>query len=184
LFLLGWKMIDMLLLHCNTPTTQEVWCEAMLPDWSCVWHLVELAEAIMIAFKLRFKVFFGASYVFWGPIDALFLDQVCFSHLRFLHANYPDRCVFSNITDFVKSADVKISKMRLVSWHCLGKVWLKAFPLTPGHVFFLHWVWEMARYQTHGAKRTGECVPADLPLQQALKTLLLRVLHVWLSPGA
>lgn len=135
-FLLGWKVIDMLLLHCNTPTTQEVWCEAMLPDWSCVWHLVELPEAIRIAFKLRFKVLFGASYAFWGPIDALFLDQVCFSHLRFLHANYPDRCVFSNITDFVKSADVKISKMRLVSWHCLGKVWLKAFPLTPGHVFF------------------------------------------------
>ena len=60
-------MIDMLLLHCNTPTTQEYGVKLCCQTGRACDISSNSPEAIMIAFKLRFKVFFGASYVFLRP---------------------------------------------------------------------------------------------------------------------
>lgn len=60
--------------------------------------------------------------------------------VRFLAANYPERCCFKNILDFVKNKDAAVKDMKLAPWMTLNKAFFLPRPLFyPGFVSLALW---------------------------------------------
>eukprot|EP00435_Cladocopium_sp_Y103_P027503 s1822_g6.t1 len=99
-------------------------------EWGLLVTYTKNGKYLMTAYRMAGLLLFGADTVkrklqsanlsmdgwFTGAdFPQVAVDQLATAvRRRFVHANFPDRCLFSDITEFVKSADAKISKMRLV----------------------------------------------------------------------
>ena len=101
------------------------WCVKVCdPDWlhhwPCLWDWQKCSKVTCAWSGLYFVSFSSLKplkiYKYGGTIFCSPKQYLC--HLRLLAANYPGRCIFTDILQFVRDASVPRTDMCLEAWFC------------------------------------------------------------------
>lgn len=97
---------------CINMSMPQVWHRPWLPDGESLWHCISLSEDSCIYIQKC-----SLCFMFWttrkGVSWLVFPGFSLFLGLRFIQSNYPDRCFFSDIKDFVHDASKTVRKWSL-----------------------------------------------------------------------